>query len=101
MNEIKISGKVIKKDVFDNELFTRFILEIPTKMKVINDNKIERVNNYISFILFTPCINDFPEINKNTYIEIRGEILGNSNKNEEIDDCLVIFPKNIRKGVKI
>ena len=84
MNEIKISGKVIKKDVFDNELFTRFILEIPTKMKVINDNKIERVNNYISFILFTPCINDFPEINKNTYIEIRGEILGNSNKNEEI-----------------
>ena len=45
MNEIKISGKVIKKDVFDNELFTRFILEIPTKMKVINDNKIERVNN--------------------------------------------------------
>ena len=28
MNEIKISGKVIKKDVFDNELFTRFILEI-------------------------------------------------------------------------
>lgn len=27
MNEIKISGKVIKKDVFDNELFTRFILE--------------------------------------------------------------------------
>ena len=64
-------------------------------------NKIERVNNYISFILFTPCINDFPEINKNTYIEIRGEILGNSNKNEEIDDCLVIFPKTIRKGVKI
>ena len=93
MNEIKISGKVIKKDVFDNELFTRFILEIPTKMKVINDNKIERVNNYISFILFTPCIN--------TYIEIRGEILGNSNKSEEIDDCLVIFPKTIRKGVKI
>ena len=56
MNEIKISGKVIKKDVFDNELFTRFILEIPTKMKVINDNKIERVNNYISFILFTPLV---------------------------------------------
>ena len=98
MNEIKISGKVIKKDVFDNELFTRFILEIPTKMKVINDNKIERVNNYISFIL---CINDFPEINKNTYIEIRGEILGNSNKSKETDDCLVIFPKTIRKGVKI
>lgn len=43
MNEIKISGKVKKKAVFDNELFTRFILEIPTKMKVINDNKIERV----------------------------------------------------------
>ena len=51
MNEIKISGKVIKKDVFDNELFTRFILEIPTKMKVINDNKIERVNIYHLYYL--------------------------------------------------
>lgn len=43
MNEIKISGKVIKKAVFDNELFTRFILEIPTKMKVINDNKMKEL----------------------------------------------------------
>ena len=81
MNEIKILGKVIKKDVFDNELFTRFILEIPTKMKVINDNKIERVNNYISFILFTPCINDFPEINKNTYTELLRALHSRNSKN--------------------
>ena len=70
-------------------------------MDKVNIILLYLITSYISFILFTPCINDFPEINKNTYIEIRGEILGNSNKNEEIDDCLVIFPKTIRKGVKI
>jgi len=72
MNEIKLSGKIIKKEAFDNGMFTRFIIEVPMRMKVLNDNKIERVNNYISFILFMPCINDFPEMNKNSYIEIRG-----------------------------
>lgn len=101
MNEIKLSGKIVKKEVFDNEIFTRFIIEVPMRMKVLNDNKIENVNNYISFILFMPCINDFPEISENSYIEIRGELLGNSNKNEDIDDCLVIYPKTIRKGVKL
>lgn len=101
MNEIKVSGKIIKKEAFDNGMFTRFIIEVPMRMKVLNDNKIERVNNYISFILFMTCINDFPEMNKNSYIEIRGELLGNSYKNEDIDDCLVIYPKTIKKGVKI
>lgn len=61
MNEIKLSGKIIKKEVFDNGMFTKFIIEVPMRMKVLNDNKIERVNNYISFILFMPCINDFPK----------------------------------------
>lgn len=31
MNEIKLSGKVIKKESLDNKLFIKLIIELPTK----------------------------------------------------------------------
>lgn len=101
MNEIKLSGKVIKKESLDNKLFIKLIIELPTKMKVVNDGEIERINNYISVILFSPSSNDYPEIKRNTYIEIRGELLENINKDDEKLTGIIIMPKTIKRGVKI
>ena len=53
MNEIKLSGKIVKKEVFDNEMFTRFIIEVPMRMKVLNDNKSNIIIVFILSVIFT------------------------------------------------
>lgn len=97
MNEIKLSGKVLKKEIIKNNFFIRIVLGVPTKLKVMNNGKFETVCNNISFLLYEPSTLNISKIRKGSYIEIVGQLLTNCDKEEAIADELAIMPKNIRK----
>lgn len=59
-------------------------------------NKIKDLEDFLDKEENIIAIKDIQEKIKNNE-----EIMAAINNKEEIDDCLVIFPKTIRKGVKI
>ena len=100
MNEIKLSGKVLKKEMIKNSFFIRIVLGVPIKMKVMDNGKFEPLYDNISFLLYEPSSLNVSKIRKGSYIEIVGQVLTNCDKEEAIADELAIMPKNIRKGLK-
>ena len=99
MNEIKLSGKVLKKELLKNSFFIRIVLAVPTKIKITENDKSETTCSNISFLLYEPNILNINKIKKGSYMEIVGQLLTNCDKEEAIADELAIMPKNIKKGL--
>lgn len=97
MNEIKLSGKIMKVVKLNDIHFTRIILGLPLHMKVLNKGSYENCYSYISFLLFEPCNVNLTKIKKGTNIELTGWVLSNSESDDDCGDELAIMLKTFRQ----
>ncbi len=99
MNTIKIAGKVIKKEKQKkNELFLDVLIAVPLNLKVYDEGNYIQQYNYFSFTLFGLDKNQYSNLRKGNFVEIIGQVVGNSNEDGTEKNNLIIIPKTIMKG---
>lgn len=99
MNSIKIAGRIIKKDKRKkNSLFLNILIAVPLRLKVYDDDSFKQLYNYISVSLFGLDSSQYSTLRKGSFVEIIGQIVGNSNEDGSMKKDLVIIPKAIKKG---
>ncbi len=99
MNTIKIAGKVLKKEKQKkNDSFLDILIAVPLNMKVYDEGNFIQQYNYFSFTLFGLDENQYTNLRKGNFVEIIGQIIGNSNEDGTEKKNLTIIPKTIMKG---
>ncbi len=99
MNTIKIAGKVLKKEKQKkNDSFLDILIAVPLNMKVYDEGNFIQQYNYFSFTLFGLDENQYTNLRKGNFVEIIGQIAGNSNEDGTEMKNLIIIPKTIMKG---
>ena len=100
MNTIRLTGKVLKKDLLkDNNSAFKILLAIPLNMRVADGDTFKRVYSYLSFTLCGMSLENFTELKEGNYIEITGSIYGNCHENGSNIGELTIYPRSIMRGV--
>ena len=100
MNTIRLTGKVLKKElVKGNNVAFKILLAIPLNMRVSDGDTFKRVYSYLSFHLCGMNIDSFTELKEGNYIEIIGSVYGNCEEDGSNVVGLTIYPKSIMRGV--
>lgn len=100
MNTIRLTGKVLKKELIkDNDIAFKILLAIPLNMRVADGDTFKRVYSYLTFTLCGMNIENFTELKVGNYIEIIGNIYGNCDENGNNVGGLTIYPRSIMRGV--
>ena len=101
MNSIKIAGEIIKKEKSrKNDTFLNVIVAVPLHMKVYGDGNFKQLYNYVSLSLFGLENDQYDILRKGNFVEIIGQIVGNSNEDGKKKRDLIVIPKSIMKGVR-
>lgn len=100
MNAIRIAGKVLKKEKQKKSDFLLDILiAVPLNLKIYDEGNYIQQYNYFSFTLFGLDKNQYSNLRKGNFVEIVGQIVGNSNEDGTEKNNLIIIPKTVTKGV--
>lgn len=102
MNNIRIAGKIIKKEKQKNkDLFLDILLAIPINFKVYHKGNFIQKYNYFSFTLFGLDKSQYSNLRKGSFVEIIGQIVGTSDKDGTEKNNLIIIPNTVTKrGIK-
>lgn len=98
MNTIKIAGKVIKKEYQKKNDTLNILLAVPLHLKVYDDDNFKQLYHYISISLFGLEKEQYNNLRKNNFVEIIGQIIGNSNEDGSTKSDLIVIPKSVTKG---
>ncbi len=100
MNSIKIAGKVLKKEKQKkNDQYLDILIAVPLHMKVYDDGNFKQLYSYLSFSLFGLNNDQYSNLRKGNFVEIIGQVVGNSNEDGTQKKNLIVIPKSIMKGV--
>lgn len=100
MNSIKLAGKVVKKESQKkNDPYLNILIAVPLHMKVYDDGNFKQLYHYISLSLFGVDNEQYANLRKGNFVEIIGQIVGNSNEDGTQKRDLIIIPKSIMRGV--
>lgn len=99
MNTIKIAGKVVKKEKQKkNDSFLNILVAVPLHLKVYDEGNFKQLYNYVSLSLFGLDNDQYTNLRKGNFVEIIGQIVGNSNEDGTEKRDLIVIPKSIMKG---
>ena len=99
MNYIKIAGKIIKKEKQKkNDDFLNILIAVPLNMKVYSEGNFKQLYNYVSLSLFGLNSEQYTNLRKGNFVEIVGQIIGNSNEEGTKKRDLIVIPKSVMKG---
>ncbi len=100
MNSIKIAGKVLKKEKQKkNDQYLDILIAVPLHMKVYDEGNFKQLYSYLSFSLFGLNNDQYNNLRKGNFVEIIGQVVGNSNEDGTQKKNLIVIPKSIMKGV--
>ena len=101
MNNIKISGKIIKKTKNEiDDRYLRVVLAMPLHIKYYDEGMFKQCFSYLSFDLFGLDKEQYSDLRKGSYVEIYGSVVGNCKEDGTLKNNLIICPKSIMKGVR-
>ncbi len=99
MNSIKIAGKVVKKEKQKkNDQYLDILIAVPLHMRVYDDGDFKQLYHYISLSLFGIDSDQYANLRKGNFVEIIGQLVGNSNEDGTVKKGLIVIPKSIMKG---
>lgn len=99
MNAIKIAGKIVKKEKQKkNDPYLNILVAVPLHLKVYDEDTFKQLYNYVSLSLFGLDNDQYTNLRKGNFVEIIGQIVGNSNEDGTEKRDLIIIPKSVMKG---
>lgn len=99
MNAIKIAGKIVKKDKQKkNDSFLNILIAVPLHLKVYDEGNFKQLYSYVSLSLFGVDQDQLSNLRKGNFVEIIGQIVGNSNEDGTEKKDLIVIPKSVMKG---
>jgi len=81
-----------------NDQYLNILIAVPLHMKVYDDGNFKELCHFISLSLFGVDNEQYVNLRKGTFVEIIGQIVGNSDAEGTLKKDLIVIPKSIMRG---